>query len=109
MKTEKEIEVIFFYDCEQHLLCYNNLENIDFTTLGERIHKALKRLTAREREVICRRFGLYHFEPETLQQIGKTMQNSISGKIGVSPETIRAIEGKALRKLRHPSYSCFLK
>ena len=109
MKPKEKIETVFFSDCEQHFLCFNNLENIDFITLECRVHKALKRLTTREREIICRRFGLYHFEPETCKSIAKTIKNVNSGKAGVSLESVRRIEGKALRKLRHPANSYLLK
>ena len=105
MKPKEKIETVFLADCEQHLLCYNSLENIDYTTLQERIHEALKRLTARERAVICRRFGLYHFKPETCKSIARTIKNVNSGKVGVSLENVRRIEGRALRKVRLPANS----
>ena len=51
--------------------------------------------TLRERRVIEERFGLIDNEPKTLDQVGK--------EFNVTRERIRQIEGKALRKLRHPT------
>lgn len=53
-------------------------------------------LTEREARIIRLRFGLKDGGvPHTLKEIGQ--------KLGVTLERIRQIEGKALRKLRHPS------
>lgn len=52
----------------------------------------LNALGPRERDVICRRFGLYTGEPETLQMISDTL--------GLSRERIRQIEKQALARLR---------
>ena len=63
--------------------------------------EALHTLTAREEEIISRRFGLDGMGTETLEEIAKDY--------GVTRERIRQIEQKALRKLRHPSRSKKLK
>ncbi|WP_203141967.1 sigma-70 family RNA polymerase sigma factor [Marinobacter mangrovi] len=52
----------------------------------------LSNLTDRERDILCRRFGLGLPEPETLQ--------SISEHLGISRERVRQIEKGALAKLR---------
>ena len=61
----------------------------------------LQSLTDREQQVLALRYGLGGEEPKTLGEIGKV--------IGGSPERIRQIESKALRKLRHPKRSGLLK
>lgn len=52
----------------------------------------LGRLSRREQEILCFRYGLYDGEPLTLEEIGK--------RYGVTRERIRQIEMSALRKLR---------
>ena len=56
--------------------------------------KVLKTLKPREQEVIVKRFGLEGSDDHTLEEVGQA--------IGVTRERIRQIEGKAIRKLRHP-------
>jgi RNA polymerase sigma-32 factor len=63
---------------------------IDGETRAKWITDAMEHLTAREREVITRRF--LKDEKITLAEIGETF--------GVTKERIRQIEGKALTKLR---------
>lgn len=63
---------------------------IDGETRSRWIEEAMENLTAREREVITRRF--LDEEKITLAEIGETF--------GVTKERIRQIEGKALSKLR---------
>lgn len=64
--------------------------------IKEQLRAALSTLTARESEVLRRRFGLEGDE-EKLEDIAQTM--------GVSHARVCQIEAKALRKLRHPSRS----
>ena len=63
---------------------------IDGETRAKWIADAMEHLTAREREVITRRF--LKDDKITLAEIGETF--------GVTKERIRQIEGKALSKLR---------
>ena len=70
-------------------------------TVKEAIEKALNTLTERECEVITLRYGLSGMEPMTLDKIGI--------RLGITRERVRQIESKALRHLRHPSRSKFLK
>lgn len=61
----------------------------------EKLMGAVGTLNEREQRVVSKRFGLNGCEPQTLEQV--------SALEGVCRERIRAIELKALRKLRHPS------
>jgi RNA polymerase sigma factor (sigma-70 family) len=56
------------------------------------LQQAIERLPARGREVLQRRFGLTGDDPETLEQIGATLQ--------VSGERVRQLEAQALEDLR---------
>ncbi|HEV2527882.1 MAG TPA: RNA polymerase sigma factor RpoD [Thermomicrobiales bacterium] len=65
--------------------------------LKSQIGEALDKLTDRERKIILLRFGLQDGRFRTLEEVGR--------EFGITRERIRQIEAKALRKLRHPSYS----
>jgi RNA polymerase primary sigma factor len=65
--------------------------------LRGQISDALDKLTDRERRIIVLRFGLQDGRFRTLEEVGR--------EFGITRERIRQIEAKALRKLRHPSYS----
>jgi RNA polymerase primary sigma factor len=69
--------------------------------LKEQIDKVLDELTEREKKVLQLRFGLRDGRARTLEEVGN--------EFSVTRERIRQIEGKALRKLRHPSRSRKLK
>jgi RNA polymerase primary sigma factor len=69
--------------------------------LKEQIDKVLGELTEREKRVLQLRFGLKDGHARTLEEVGK--------EFSVTRERIRQIEGKALRKLRHPTRSRKLK
>jgi len=72
-----------------------------FTLLREQLDEVLSTLTTREQKVLRLRFGLEDGRPRTLEEVGQ--------EFGVTRERIRQIEAKALRKLRHPSRSKWLK
>ncbi|CAN5668567.1 RNA polymerase sigma factor RpoD [soil metagenome] len=65
--------------------------------LKSQICEALSKLTERERKILVLRFGLEDGRFRTLEEVGK--------EFGITRERIRQIEAKALRKLRHPTYS----
>jgi len=69
--------------------------------LKEQIDKVLDELTEREKRVLQLRFGLKDGRARTLEEVGR--------EFSVTRERIRQIEGKAIRKLRHPSRSRKLK
>ncbi|MCD8333683.1 MAG: RNA polymerase sigma factor RpoD, partial [Clostridiales bacterium] len=68
-----------------------------FTLLKEQLVEVLGTLTEREQKVLRLRFGLDDGRARTLEEVGK--------EFNVTRESIRQIEAKALRKLRHPSRS----
>jgi RNA polymerase primary sigma factor len=69
--------------------------------LSERVEQVLSTLSPREARIIRLRFGLENGHPYTLEEVGQ--------KFGLTRERIRQIEGKALRRLRHPCRSRLLK
>jgi RNA polymerase primary sigma factor len=69
--------------------------------LKEKIDEVLGTLTPREARILRLRFGLDTGVPFTLEQVGD--------KFGLTRERIRQIEGRALRRLRHPRRSRQLK
>ena len=69
--------------------------------LREQIKNALAVLSEREREVLEMRFGLLDGKDHTLEEVGQAFN--------VTRERIRQIEAKALRKLRHPTRSRYLR
>ena len=65
------------------------------------LDEVLQTLTPREEKVIRLRYGLDDNHPRTLEEVGR--------EFGVTRERIRQIEGKALKRLRHPSRLNLLK
>jgi RNA polymerase primary sigma factor len=69
--------------------------------LREQVNKVLYTLSEKEARILRRRFGIGDDVPHTLEEIGH--------EFAVTRERIRQIEVKALRKLKHPSRSKWLK
>ena len=65
--------------------------------LREKVEEVLSTLSPREARILRLRFGLHNGRPYTLEEVGQ--------KFGLTRERIRQIEGKALRRLRHPRRS----
>lgn len=62
--------------------------------LEQKVHEVLGTLSPREARILRLRFGLENGRAYTLEEVGE--------KFGLTRERIRQIEGKALRRLRHP-------
>ena len=80
------------------------LSPLDIAMQGDmkkNIDKALSSLTDREQSIIRKRFGLGEDTPHTLEEVGL--------EFDVTRERVRQIEVKAIRKLRHPSRSKWLR
>ncbi|RUO21564.1 RNA polymerase sigma factor RpoS [Aliidiomarina haloalkalitolerans] len=60
--------------------------------LRERLLLWLDNLSAKQKEVLARRFGLLGYEPATLEDVGR--------EIGLTRERVRQIQVEALRRLR---------
>lgn len=70
-------------------------EDVQREQLHEEVEDAMSVLSAKEKDVICRRFGLNGYEHgASLRQVGRS--------IGMSAEGVRRIEEQALNKLRRP-------
>jgi len=67
------------------------------TLLGDKVEEMLTTLNPREARILRLRFGLVNGRSYTLEEVGQ--------KFGLTRERIRQIEGKALRRLRHPCRS----
>ncbi|GAB4546992.1 MAG: RNA polymerase sigma factor RpoD [Anaerolineae bacterium] len=71
------------------------------TLLHEKVEEVLATLHPREARILRLRFGLVNGKAYTLEEVGE--------KFGLTRERIRQIEGKALRRLRHPRRSRHLR
>lgn len=67
------------------------VDEVDFTWEKQKIYEHLPRLPAREREVLCKRFGIPDGEERT--------QREIAAELGISRSYVSRIERKALNKL----------
>ncbi len=76
------------------------LDDVILDDLKKQIAKVIESLNPKEQIIIKKRFGIGD-DPHTLEEVGK--------EFSVTRERIRQIEVKALRKLRHPSRSKWLK
>lgn len=79
----------------------NPSNRTELTLLQEQLESVLATLPEREREVLKLRFGTPYGYPLTLEEVGLLFN--------VTRERIRQIEGKGLKRLRHPKRSIKLK
>ncbi len=76
------------------------LDDVILDDLKKQISRIISSLNSKEQIIIKKRFGIGD-DPHTLEEVGK--------EFSVTRERIRQIEVKALRKLRHPSRSKWLR
>jgi len=79
-------------DLVEDELAPSPVESAIHTNLGEQTRKVLATLPPREEQILRMRFGIGQKTDSTLEEVGKLF--------AVTPERIRQIEAKALRKLR---------
>jgi RNA polymerase primary sigma factor len=77
------------------------LDAVIRSDLESQVRNALHVLTNKEVEIIKRRFGIGDDVSQTLEEVGNELR--------VTRERVRQIEGKALKKLRHPARAQSLK
>lgn len=70
--------------------------------LTETIQEVLMTLSFKQRKALELRFGLLDGRSRTLKEVGRELSM-------VTPERARQIEARALRRLRHPSRSRYLR
>lgn len=96
-KNRKEAEMT--YAEVQQLTAMTPDKQMELSSLAiefrQALMQALLTLTAREERVLRMRFGINIPDAMTLDEVGE--------KFGVTGETIRKIEARALRKLKHPA------
>ncbi len=73
-------------------ITYEPVAQLENNDMHSHIEQWLELLTDKQREVLARRFGLLHFEPQTLEEVGN--------EIGLTRERVRQIQVEALRRLR---------
>jgi RNA polymerase primary sigma factor len=73
------------------------LDRVIQQELKNQVRKVINSLSQKEAEIIKRRFGIGDDTSQTLEEVGKQFK--------VTRERIRQLEGKALRKLKHPARS----
>jgi RNA polymerase primary sigma factor len=76
-------------------------ESAENNMVRAKIEEVLSTLTPREARILRLRFGLQNGRAYTLEEVGQ--------KFGLTRERIRQIEGRALRRLRHPRRSRHLR
>ena len=98
--TKEYHENQYFHDMIEQFEAKGSLE-VDSDFILDKI----KELTSREQDILKRRFGLFDYKVETLQEI--------SERYNISRERIRQIEARAIKQLKkmcegeiyHPDYA----
>lgn len=66
------------------------------------VEENLGTIPEREKTVLTHRFGLYDERPKTLKETSQYVIGKTTGK-PTTPQYVRQVEGKAIRRLRHPT------
>ncbi len=72
---------------------YSPEEKVEAEDINHNITFWLNQVTAKEKEILCRRFGLLGYEPQTLDVVGEAIK--------LTRERVRQIQVQALKKLRN--------
>jgi RNA polymerase primary sigma factor len=72
-------------------------QSVHQNLLHEKVEEVLSTLSPREARILRLRYGLTNGRSYTLEEVGR--------KFGLTRERIRQIQGRALRRLRHPRRS----
>jgi RNA polymerase primary sigma factor len=82
------------------IISKNGTEDVEKDLANEDLLKSidelLDTLSAREKQILIHRFGLYGEEPKTLKEVGDI--------VGISRERVRQIEKRLIKKLRAVAY-----
>jgi hypothetical protein len=89
-----ESEDSYFGDFIEDEKADNPVESATQEMLKDKIEQVLKTLTYREREIIKLRYGIGDGYTYTLEEVCRIFK--------VTPERVRQVEAKAIRKLQHP-------
>lgn len=92
--VSREMSSSVLLSFEQPLMLEDKDAPMASAEMKDAIEKALDTLCFREREVVKLRFGIGGEEPMTLSELSKIFR--------ISPENVRRIENKAIKKLQHP-------
>jgi len=76
-------------------------QSVQQRLLREKVEEVLSTLSPREARILRLRYGLVNGRAYTLEEVGR--------KFGLTRERIRQIQGRALRRLRHPRRSRVLR
>ncbi|CEO41356.1 RNA polymerase sigma factor RpoS [Photobacterium kishitanii] len=87
--SEDENNSLSYFVADENSNLDKALEDNDMQTITK---KVLSKLTERDREIICRRFGLQGYEPQTLQEVADA--------VGLTRERIRQLQIKNLTRLK---------
>ena len=87
--AESDTAVVDMLSCESK---QNPRSHVQTVQMKSRLEEWLQQLTAKQREIICRRFGLAGYDVDTLENVGV--------EVGLTRERVRQIQIEALSQLK---------